>query len=458
MAQVGVKIFEISGYTGYFILIWKKAATPLVEEGRSDALPFPVASQTILAPNLSSESYIFEFWQSSDGASLNTKIGADWPIDASAYSGSIASRWYYIVNGGRTNVTENTGSEVWADPVQDDTQISDERLAGASKDDVEVSMRGVGIRRPDEWDLLPGGGIQLLVGGEVFNDLDTIFVTYYQKVSTQTTSSATNDYSDVISITADAIIDDTFKNKVVYCNSSIAVTTLTFPAFNTMADQKIKFVTNGMTGNYLTLVFTTAVYFAGANRTEIHLASGRLFEVLIKNGVAYIVSEISQSGYDVRGKRDFSDDIKPHQLLRDGTIRDPADYPGIVEWIKTLPASSVISVYATWNTDDNKHKYYLNESNGQFALPDDRNMHHRALSAFDGSVIIGRYEADQNKLHTHKIDIPSRDFKNNGSTGPDLTGSDGGASGGSKRTFTTSSDGGSENTVKNVGLLAVINL
>lgn len=461
MAQIGLDLY-FTGFTGNLIVVWKKASSPLAEVGRSDALPFPV-DETIAVPNLSPETYNFEFWQSSDGITLDTLIRGPWSIDASAFSGGIAKQYEYVVNRGWNNTTPVvTGTEVWADPSEGDTEIVDERYAGVAKEDVSVSMRGTGKRRKDEWDVRSGGGIQLMVGGEIFSDGDSIFVDVFQKVSTDSvsSSSASSDYTDVKNVSANDTLDASYKNKLINCTGAAAVTTISFPALSTLADQKIKFITHSMTGNYLTLKFngSETVSFAGANRNQIHLSKGRMWEILIKSNVVYVQSDISASGYDVRGRRDFADDVKPHQLLRDGTIRQTAEYPGIVEWINSLSPSSVINSRGSWNTDPNRNKYYLNDSLGEFSLPDDRNMHARALSVFDGSVAIGRYEADQVKAHTHTTDIPSRDFSNSGSTGPDLTGTDGGASGGSKRTFTTSSVGGSENTVKNYGQLAVTNL
>jgi hypothetical protein len=463
MAQIGLDLY-FTGFTGSLLVVWKKASSPLAEVGRSDALPFPV-DETIAVPNLSSETYNFEFWQSSDGIALDTLIRGPWSIDASAYAGGIAKQYEYVVNRGQNNTTPvSTGTEVWADPVEGDTEITDERYAGVAKEDIEVQMRGTGKRRTDEWDVKTGGGIKLLVGGETFADQDSIFVNVFQKISTDSvgggSSSSSSDYTDVKNVSSNDTVGASYKNKLINCTGASPVTTITFPALSSLADQKMKFITHNMTGNYLTLKFngSETVSFAGASRNQIHLSQGRMWEILIKSNVVYVLSDIAASGYDVRGRRDFADDVKPHQRLRDGEVRSIDEYPGIVEWIQTLPLSAIVTSSASWNTDANRHKYYLNVGANEFALPDDRNMHARALSVFDGSQAIGRFEVDALKAHTHTTDIPSRDFSNSGSTGPDLTGSDGGASGGSHRTFTTSSIGGSENTVKNYGQLAVINI
>lgn len=445
MAQVGITC-DFSGYTGSLIVVCKKASAPLVEVARSAALPFPVA-QVVSFGNLSPETYIFEFWQSLDGTTLNTLIRL-WSIDASQDSDPSVKTYEYIVDNGGTEGTPGNG-DYWADPVQDDTEIVDERYAGVSKEDVKVEMRGIGPRRTDEWDLRTGGGIQLTTAGEVFNNGDSIFVTVFKKQSSPPAVSS-SDYTDVVNVTADDTIDSTYKNKLVNCTSSLPVTTLTFPAFNTMADQKIKFTTAGMQGNYLTLVFTTMLFDGG----KVHLTKGRTFEIMIKSGVPYELSNITDKGYDVRGKREFSDDVKPHQRLRDGTIYQVAEYSGIVEWIKTLPASSIIGTRASWNTDANRHKFYLNEGLGEFSFPDDRNMHVRALNAFDGSEVIGRYNPDTVKVAT---DVKGVKFTG---TGTVAGGVDNITTPGHQFNLTEyyEIDTGTETQGKNVGLLAVINL
>lgn len=392
MAQIGLNI-SFTGYTGKLLVVWKKATAPLTEVDRSDAMDFPV--DTILAvPNLSPEVYNFEFWQSADGVSLDTLIKGPWSIDASAFAEGVATTYEYVVGRGWNNTSpEDTGTQVWADPIDGDTEIVDERYAGVAKQDIQVSMRGTGLRRKDEWDVLSGGGVQLSVSGEAFANGDSIFVTVFNKTSSPSgsTSSGGSDYTDIKVVGSNETVDATYKNKLIFCNGSGSVTTITFPAFSTLADQKIKFVTHAMTGNYLKLQFngSNTVAFSGENRNVIYLTKGRMFEIVIKNNVVYVLSSITDSGYDVRGKRDFADDVKPHQLLRDGTVRQISDFPGIVEWMNTAGVA-LITTFASWNTADNKHKYYLNTVAGEFALPNDAGMVHKGSLATPGT-----YEADQ---------------------------------------------------------------
>jgi hypothetical protein len=102
----------------------------------------------------------------------------------------LLKRFEYVVDRGYNNTSPvNTGSQVWADPASNQRQIVDQSLAGAAKEDVELSMRGTGIRRLDEFNLLSGGGIELADVNEVFNPDDSIFITYFQKVSTNNNSS-----------------------------------------------------------------------------------------------------------------------------------------------------------------------------------------------------------------------------------------------------------------------------
>jgi hypothetical protein len=450
MAQIGLDLY-FTGFTGDLIVVWKKATSPLAEVGRSAALPFPV-DETLAVPNLSPEVYNFEFWQSGDGISLDTLIRGPWSIDASAFSGGIAKRYEYVVGRGHTNVSEATGPEVWADPVEADTQIVDERYAGVVKDDIEVEMRGTGQRRKDEWDVRTGGGIQLSLIGETFSDDDSIFVTVYQKISAGSTagpSTSSGDYTDVKNVSSNETVDATYANKLINVTGASAVTTISFPALSSLSDQKIKFITHGMTGNYLTLALSGAdtISFAGAIRSKIHLPQGRIFEILIKSAVIYVLSSVTDGGYDARGVRGLADDVKPHQRLLDGTVRVQSEYPGIVEWINTLPSGSIITSLATWNTDANKHKYYLNNSTGEFALPSDVGMMYKAASTGQGA-----YEADQVGEHAHELTLAASNTPN----GILIYTRAGAAS--STKGHTDTYNVGEETRVKTVKQLPVINL
>jgi hypothetical protein len=362
MAQVGLTL-DFTGYTGDLIVVWYKNTAPLTEIGRSAALPFPV-SETITAANLTDESYTFKFYQSADGISLDTLLRT-WSIDASAYGSAVVTRYEYIVGRGSSG-----SNPTWADPVQDDTQIIDERLAGIAKEDIEVVMRGTGPRGDDEWNLVSGGGIELNVTGEVFNDGDRIFVSVARSVSNSSAPASTSgEYTDIVTVSADDTVDSDYNNKIIVCTGASPVTTLTFPAFNTIADCKIKFTTHAMTGNYLALQF-----FAGntvslfGNKNLIHLAQGETLEIIFKTNVGYVA--FYEGSMKHRGDFELSNkNTKAGRIIADGTEVDIADYQGLYNALTTEQKVT----YAAWNLfndksiEGNTYRYYYNRI-GKFAV------------------------------------------------------------------------------------------
>jgi hypothetical protein len=92
MAQIGLTL-SFSVTQAVYLLSGKKQAAPLTEVGRSSCNGLSCEPHSAgLFQTYSPETYNFEFWQSSNGTSLDTKIGTDWSIDASAYSGGIAQK------------------------------------------------------------------------------------------------------------------------------------------------------------------------------------------------------------------------------------------------------------------------------------------------------------------------------------------------------------------------------
>jgi hypothetical protein len=474
MALIGIDILEISGYTGSFIMTWYKKTTPLVEAGRSDAIAFPVPPQKITAANLSPVVYIFKFWQSSDGIALDTLLG-QWDIDASAYNGGVATTYEYVVDRGYTNLSPtNTGTEVWADPANGDTEIVDERYAGAAQDELQVSMRATGIRRSDEWSVLPGGGIQLEVSDETFtgdgSTGDSIFVTHFRKVSTNTNNSGGSDYSDVLNVNADITVDVTFANKLINCISSQPVTIIDFPDVATLGDQKLKFSTHGMAGNYLSLHFAlgNSVLFNGENKNKIHIPKGKTFELLIKSGAYYVLDD--KTGYDLRGKRTFVDKLNVSQILLNGAEYQIDEMPGLWEFVENLPATQKTTDLTAWGTIAGNHKYYYNIGGGVFKVPNDVNVFYRSLVDFTsstdaerygttgtlggaGSNAPGSFQSDANKQHNHSMAV-----EGGGSTNRQSLVTNANSDEGLSLTDLTGDSGGIEARPKNVGQFAALNL
>jgi hypothetical protein len=464
MGFIGLTI-DASGYSGYAIAVIYKATSPLVEVDRSPAFPFPVSTVHDFI-NLSDEVYVVKLFQSSNGVALTTLIRT-WDIDAGKGGKISFQEFEYVTDRGNSEVG------VWADPVTGDTQINDTRLSGAAQADVSLYTEGKGKRIKSHWEMLPTGGIKLLVAGEFFDNGQAIFVTLVSTssgVSGVPAASSGTDISDVVNISSNTSFSTAHKNKLINCTSSTAVTVYTLNSLATMPDCKLAFSTHGMTGNYLTIQFggSDTIKLWGADRNKIHLAKGREITILFRSNVAYILPG-SNHGYDTRGQRQLVDAVGLNQLLADGqTEYQIAEWPGIVEWIQSLPAHMIITSYLSWTPTYGIHKFYYNESLGVFRLPDDRGMFYRALNGFTGGTDIerygpggllggtnsntpGAYQADEVKQHSHDYQLATGT-----ASGGTLVYGRGGTPLSAKGS--TDAYGGSETRGKNVGQLAVMNI
>lgn len=416
MAQIGLTL-DFSGYTGDLIVVWYKATAPLSEVGRSPAMPFPV-SQVLQVPNLDSETYIFKFYQSSDGLQLTTLLRS-WSIDASSMGDVAIQKFQYMTDRGQSG-----SSPAWADPVDGATQINDARLIGAGQDEIEFYTEGKGQRIDADFQMLSTGGIRLTDPLEKFSSGQTIFVTRFLKVTATPTASGSGDYTQVVTITGNTLFDAAHKNKMIHCTAPGAVSTYTLPSLGSMPACKLAFSTHGMSGNYLTIKLTApdTIWFKGAQRSKIHLGRGEEL-ILIKTAEGLFVLPGSDTGYDRVGKRELVDAVGLNQRVLDGGTEYLIDeYPRIAEYIAALPAYMVFTSFLDWNTPHNRHKFLYNPSAvpGVFRLPDDRGMHYRALAATDGTADTSRYgtdgtlggpnsgnpgtyQPDQFKAHGHKM-------------------------------------------------------
>jgi hypothetical protein len=463
MGFIGLTL-DSSGYSGYLIAVIYKGSSPLVEVDRSPAFPFPVATVHDFI-NLSDEVYVVKLFQSSNGVALTTLIRT-WDIDAGKGGKISFQKFQYQTDRGNSEVG------VWADPVTGDTQINDTRLLGAAQTDVTFATEGKGERLYADWELLPTGGIKLLNPDETFDNGQAIFVTLTatQAGASGTPAPSTSEFSTVIDVSADTTFDTAHKNCLLNCTGAAAVTTYTLSSLATMPDCKLAFSTHSMTGNYLTIQFagSDTVKFWGGDKGQIHLAKGREITLLFKSGTAYILPG-SNHGYDRRGQRQLVDAVGLNQLLADGqTEYQIAEWPGIVEWIQSLPAHMIITSYLSWTPTYGIHKFYYNESLGVFRLPDDRGMFYRALNGFTGgtdpdryatngaiggtnSNTPGTYQADEVKQHSHDYQLATGT-----ASGGTLVYGRGGTPLSAKGS--TDAYGGSETRGKNVGQLAVMNI
>src|SRR6187401_1128513 len=205
MSQIGNKIIITASLSGFLIIRWVKASAPLAEVGRNDnpsLLTFPY-DDTYLIEDLQPVVYKVQLWRSDDGIALDQLL-TEWAQDASQSTQQTIQTYQYVVDRGWTNITQATGDAVWADPDDLDISLTDERLDGFTKDQMIVHEAGFGNHVDADYDLVLGGGIELL-NGATFNSGTSWFITVVSPVTLteEETTGTSAKYAGVQEITAD---------------------------------------------------------------------------------------------------------------------------------------------------------------------------------------------------------------------------------------------------------------
>ena len=348
MSRIGLNI-SVSGLTGFLIIRWVKASAPLAEVGRSAAFTYPydaVYNITDLEPVV----YTVQLYRSVDGTAL-TQLIKDWSIDASKVNLTTISTYQYKVGRGNSSVTVGAA---WADPDDGDTILNDERLDGALKADMVVHEAGFGNKLDAEYNLVSGGGIELLDGKTFVQDTAwfiTVAITQEGELELPAGTSSTK-YDTVQVITEDQDFDDgdtPLENALVICNSENNVLTVTFPDLTLIADHThVTFNTHNGTQKYLKLQFDAGdnVRFCNLDKNVIYLAKCEKISLYFFDGACYVTDY--EGNAQRRGSLFIDYDAgraadNTAMLLADESTGEllQADYPGLYEQVAGMPSGTV---------------------------------------------------------------------------------------------------------------------
>lgn len=419
MARIGLNI-NVSGYTGQLLIVWREtiAGNPTPPEtGRSAALAFPYDAVYSI-DNVNPVVHLVELWRSADGTTL-TELIKQWNIDASVYNAIRFVEYQYKVDRGWNNTNQSTGTEAWADPVNLDTELTDERLVNATKDDMTVHMAGYGRLLHDEYDLKSGGGI-ILNYGKTFDTDVAWFISYYTVETANVTVTTTSLYTSVEVVTAsrDLYVDasDNLYNKLVVINSANPVVAIAFPDLALIPNHtKLTFNNHRGSQNYLKLQLDSgdSVYFNNAAINVIYLAKGEEISFYVMDGVCYVTSYYGNA--KIRGSVHADMDSSRHTdtgafLLADESTGelDADDYPALYEFIENLPSSHAVPLGTSsgqWSfsqtlnagknneatTYPNKSKYGIDTVARTFRVPHLKNLSRRFVNTGENP---GRYQHD----------------------------------------------------------------
>lgn len=414
MAQIGINV-SVSGLSGQLLIRWVKASAPLAEVGRSIAFAFPV-DMVYTIPNLNRVVYIVQLWRTDDGVSLDQLI-KDWAIDASMVNVAIFKTYQYQVGRGWDNTTPvNTGTEVWADPVDLNTSLTDERIDGIAKEDMIVHQSGYGRLLDAEYDLLAGGGITLLNAKTFDQDVPwSITVSTLDVVSLDPgPDSGGAMFDGVETLTADQDFDDgttPLANKLVIANWPGTVGTITFPDLTLIADgTHVTIQTQGGLQNYLTLQFDPGdtVKFLNQDVNIIYLARCESISLYFFGGACYVTNYKgnAQIRGNIQNDYDSARSDNGSLLYADEATGelDRDDYPGLYALVAALTGTVPLgTAIGQWSYDSgggvfpNKRKYGIDTGAFTFRVP------HLSGMVGKAAAVPGVYEADQNKAHGHGI-------------------------------------------------------
>lgn len=423
MGQLGNKIIITAALSGNLIIRWGKATgSPFVESGRNanpSTLIFPY-NDTYVIPNIAPVVWTIQLWRSDNGITLDQLL-TEWSQDAS--KGTVTERitYQYKVGRGWDNTTPvATGPEVWEDPDDQDVVLVDERLDGFTKDQLIIHEAGYGNHLDAAYDLLAGGGIELLAGKTFDQDVSWfITVSNIIEVTLPSDSSGGAMFAgvEVVSANRDFFVssEDNLYNKLVIANWSGSVGVITFPDLALIPDDThVTFNTHGGSQKYLKLQFDAGdtVRFLNQLVNVINVAKCQKISLYFHSGVCYVLDEPSNairrgavlSDYDATRDADTGAFVYADEAT--GVLSN-TNYPGLYAFVAQL-AGDAVCVLGTgvgqWSYDSgggvfpNKRKYGIEVGTLTFRVP-----HLSGVTAKHGSTP-GVYEADAVGAHSLTYD------------------------------------------------------
>lgn len=346
------------------------------------------------------------------------------------------------------------------------TQYEDDDLEGYT---YELERRGVGtLVRQSEWDYLddPDIGFKLLNENDAFQADETIILHFYPKISIVTPDSgdsgSTKFIADIVAVTADTTLDDTYYNKLVSIASSTSKITLTLPAISGVPNTTpISFTT--CMGSQINAVIKTSgtdsIFWGSEGRSAMYM--GKNEQLLLIKGTDgwYVIN--AAGGYDQVGRQFYADMVLPNTVERKGQLLLRAEYPRLFnDYVQKLPPAMIVSE-STWSSDatTNRGKFTLGDGSTNFRIPDARGLFIRNLDSgrgIDSGRAAGTYQADMVGPHTHDVPMKEVGGISNNPNGGGVGDKDRPYGTSDDATYTTDENSGTETRGKNEAKIALI--
>lgn len=407
MAQIRLGLGQVN-ITDYLIVVARKTTTPLVEEAREPYAPPQPTTRNVVVPatgDIDPVIYYVDIHESSDGSTLGLLlIQIVYDLKNNII---LSEKRYYRADGGGPN-----------DPLSGQNIIEDSYLDG--KTISAVYKEGFRPLVPPEYasfkeyDLHTGGGIELL-NDMVFGPGEVTVIEISYATAAPATTSGSGFYSGVITLIADTTLNNTHRGKRLKCESDASSRQVhTLEDVTTVPDGTFYYFTfNG--GNQLQTkivpVSGQTIEYNGASYTEMTLGLGEYLRIE-RAGAGWEATLVHENILRVGEKLTAGYLSHPSTMPEDGRLLDGDDYPRIWYWIKNiLPSTHKIIddtvVNGGYSHPDGKQGLFvLHSTLKKFRMPNTQGISEKGLADFDS------YGADTGRIYDYPGGVQAQQIPN----------------------------------------------
>lgn len=382
MASAFLSIGQIN-ITGYMLVILRYTDTPSAEVARQSIAPGDLAPVNNLTFNsLIAKPAFVDVRESPDGIALGTLLST-FQINISDKINILERRFYHV--GGIDVGDPSAGSYELEDPYFEDKVVS-----GLFREGFRYLEENVEWKRVDnKLQLL--NPETLLMDGPTYNagEVYIVDISYLQE---QVSNISQEGYMFFVEITATGALTSSNRQKVNVINCPTARIVLTLENIASIVEGDwLEFITND--GNQLQTVIQAytggVIRFGKKDLSRIILGTGEYIRIAKKGTVWQVIRSHSNIQEVGRFFKSYNN-VEPNALLCDaGTAYNGADYPRILDYIKSLPAGFIITdsgiTSGGWVPQSGKDGcwYYYNDgTNEWFRTPNKQNSFSRNLKSF----------------------------------------------------------------------------
>jgi len=421
-----------------------------------DWIDVPVSNYNFTIPGLDPENYYVRYYDAATDSALGTLVIE---LLVNAVTGdTILERRFYTCGGAGTY-----------DPADGDTSITDPYL-------IDKTVTGVfkeGFRyfqETTEYTFDDSTGEVATLNGTSFSTDEKFIVEIkYNTASTSTSATTGGLYTDTMTITAATqtlVVDDV--NKRVRLVGTIATQAITLPALSSLAIENGFYFDNTCGG----VAVQVKLIVPGADRIRFNgfmLASDLFAEFWVSKGEHLLIRKYDSSYWEVItdykgvecGNRQAAGYVgMPGWMPEDGSLDDGDEYPRVWWWINNvLPSTHVITddlVVGSYTHPASKVGQFVKHSTlKKFRWPNTQAISEKGLANFisyGGDTVNrpvdypGGNQAEMIGPHTHAFDPGDQQGLSDNANDRNVM-----IPGAQSRT--TSSNSGTENRVKNVGVI-----